>query len=975
MNVVVGQANSIIQRRKNNDFTGMSNPEWIRMQRENQQQKEVRMRGIYKKIMGRNSFGSLEFLPSSKLGITDELLWEHALRIMKNSSNETARKKEELILLMYVTKDLEFVKHINKKTRNKELQLHEKCCRVLTLETYPGGHVIFQKGELPDKFYLILKGQVSIYVPKDPEAIKEEKDRLKKEDPEFYEQITRPSNFENIKKLNKIKRILEKTSILNLIHPRKYNQKLATKKVFGMEDDYEDDSISSASSVSEQEEEAQSSESDSSSSSSSQDSGDDFLMGKGTERKEFKKKVKTILGGLSIKEIQNQDFWLDGGVFKFNCVAKLVKGQIFGELGLLTDRPRAGMAVATEMVNLAVMTKENYHMILMEVEHRRLKDKIEFFNKHLFQNTLFSVARNNIIYDFIKRTYSCNQIIYKEGDDADGIYFIRKGQVKLCKTYLKNLGKGPKFKKEEDEKETDYGLHSLRRSQIISSTFDVNSFRRALFNNKAIPLGNEFMKKKLISMGTGEIFGHDDVIFKRKRQLSAICRSGIVRIYFCPAEKYWRFKAYPELHELFLKRAEKSSEFYKKLISNMETYRVRGEKQETQPITNPKNHYFFSHKPSASLSNQNQLDVHSLKQSPRGEDLGSIRMDNNYISVKENNGENSISQWDSPKNEKNSMPVNPENTLRTKVTPEFRNTKGEMSPVHHSETLPMLSRPTEPNDPIQSLKSSEIYKAVTSRMRRVIETPFLPDPELSSIDPSKLALSQPLTLKTIPLFLGDKIWQSSNAVIRKTLSVERESQKKPKENQKKTNQNLQSRYVQSKINSIFDQNEQSLIQNSIYSQKSTTELPLLSLNKISVMETSDIFRSMGHEGSTLRKTKGSFQNGTETMRTRYKLMRIRESQASKSNKEGLEANLASSSFSTIGTRCLPKKTNLQIESLGNVEILQGRLPGAHERGKSDASGMLVKKQFTLTAREGHESSRVISNRMEHEVSKKKISPF
>ena len=153
MNVIVNQASSLT-RRKNHDFQGSSNPEWIRLQRENQHQKEMRMRGIYKKMIGRGSFGSLESIPSSTLALNDEILWEHALRIMKNSTS-VARKKEELILLMYVTKDLEFVKYINKKTRNQELQLHEKCCRVLTLETYPSGHVIFQNGEPPDKFYLI----------------------------------------------------------------------------------------------------------------------------------------------------------------------------------------------------------------------------------------------------------------------------------------------------------------------------------------------------------------------------------------------------------------------------------------------------------------------------------------------------------------------------------------------------------------------------------------------------------------------------------------------------------------------------------------------------------------------------------------------------------------------------------------------------------------------------------------------------
>ena len=58
------------------------------------------------------------------------------------------------------------------------------------------------------------------------------------------------------------------------------------------------------------------------------------------------------------------DFFFQDGVFKLKYIVTLKSGLMFGELGILRNKPRAASIVVKSPTHLAVMEKEDYIKIL-----------------------------------------------------------------------------------------------------------------------------------------------------------------------------------------------------------------------------------------------------------------------------------------------------------------------------------------------------------------------------------------------------------------------------------------------------------------------------------------------------------------------------------------------------------------------------------------------------------------------------------
>lgn len=97
-------------------------------------------------------------------------------------------------MLVQLTQYLDFFVKINQKKFNQETHLAEKICRRMKYETFSKGETVIDYGKLnfntylltnhlfptqsqgakADKFFIILSGQVSIFLVKSPETIDEE---------------------------------------------------------------------------------------------------------------------------------------------------------------------------------------------------------------------------------------------------------------------------------------------------------------------------------------------------------------------------------------------------------------------------------------------------------------------------------------------------------------------------------------------------------------------------------------------------------------------------------------------------------------------------------------------------------------------------------------------------------------------------------------------------------------------------------
>ena len=127
-------------------------------------------------------------------------------------------------------------------------------------------------------------------------------------------------------------------------------------------------------------------------------------------------------------------------------LARLGPGNDFGEMALLTGRPRTSNAISVNGVNLWVLYRSDFDQLstrypaaqaaLTETVAQRLASADEtFFDKHLRKITLLSGLSRPQLEAVRKRLvaarFRAGETIYREGDEPDGLYLIERGQVRI----------------------------------------------------------------------------------------------------------------------------------------------------------------------------------------------------------------------------------------------------------------------------------------------------------------------------------------------------------------------------------------------------------------------------------------------------------------------------------------------------------------------------------------------------------------
>ncbi len=136
------------------------------------------------------------------------------------------------------------------------------------------------------------------------------------------------------------------------------------------------------------------------------------------------------------------DGWVEiftGKLEEKNTLDSLKEGDFFGEFGLLTDGLRHASALAKSDVVLLEITSK--HFSDLSEKHPHVKDVLdEYFKTRMFDNvlrqshifdSLFTADRLKAVKKFTSREYSKGQFIFKEGDDPDNLYFVKKGEIEI----------------------------------------------------------------------------------------------------------------------------------------------------------------------------------------------------------------------------------------------------------------------------------------------------------------------------------------------------------------------------------------------------------------------------------------------------------------------------------------------------------------------------------------------------------------
>ena len=148
-----------------------------------------------------------------------------------------------------------------------------------------------------------------------------------------------------------------------------------------------------------------------------------------TPEKSNEEEVKEGEGSIEISEHDS----FEEDTLNYKEVAVLNVGASFGELALISNKPRAATIRAKEDSHFAVLEKYDYQKVLGVIQEKILNRKINFFkNLQIFADwTRGAIAKAT--YYFHEKSFSRNYFLYKEGDPWNFTYVVIDGEFEATK--------------------------------------------------------------------------------------------------------------------------------------------------------------------------------------------------------------------------------------------------------------------------------------------------------------------------------------------------------------------------------------------------------------------------------------------------------------------------------------------------------------------------------------------------------------
>ncbi|XP_016968023.1 cAMP-dependent protein kinase type II regulatory subunit isoform X2 [Drosophila biarmipes] len=169
----------------------------------------------------------------------------------------------------------------------------------------------------------------------------------------------------------------------------------------------------------------------------------------------FERKVQP--GDYIIRQGDDGDnfYVIESGVYKVFINDKHINTYnhtgLFGELALLYNMPRAATVQAETSGLLWAMDRQTFRRILLKSAFRKRKMYEELLNSVPMLKALQNYERMNLADALVSKSYDSGERIIKQGDAADGMYFIEEGTVSVrmdqddAEVEISQLGKGQYF--------------------------------------------------------------------------------------------------------------------------------------------------------------------------------------------------------------------------------------------------------------------------------------------------------------------------------------------------------------------------------------------------------------------------------------------------------------------------------------------------------------------------------------------------
>ncbi|KAL4510175.1 hypothetical protein ABPG72_010368 [Tetrahymena utriculariae] len=150
----------------------------------------------------------------------------------------------------------------------------------------------------------------------------------------------------------------------------------------------------------------------------------------------------------------------------WNLIKLFRPGDAFGEIALLTKQRRTGTMICKQDTHIMSLSKEAFDKLLGKYHERVKQEKIGFLRQFQVFDGVPTSKLLSLIHDMKTNVYQINNILYEEGDKVEDIFFIKDGEVELSK--LANVQNQKDFIQSSNMKLDDkFLMYNLKHNRQI----------------------------------------------------------------------------------------------------------------------------------------------------------------------------------------------------------------------------------------------------------------------------------------------------------------------------------------------------------------------------------------------------------------------------------------------------------------------------------------------------------------------------
>ncbi|KAL4438842.1 hypothetical protein ABPG74_016562 [Tetrahymena malaccensis] len=178
-------------------------------------------------------------------------------------------------------------------------------------------------------------------------------------------------------------------------------------------------------------------------------------------------------------------------------------GQSFGELSLISKKPRLASIKADEDCHFAILEAQPFKQILQDSENEKLLKEMGFFaDLPLFQTWNFNLIKQ-IYLNSIKKQYKRGERVFSQGDNPDKIFIVGSGQYTIFK---------------------EIGIDCIGDEKYIMKQED-DLFKQLEGNNLKSNRPPQKKLHQIVNLAAHELFGEEDILNKKpQRTFTVVCQ-------------------------------------------------------------------------------------------------------------------------------------------------------------------------------------------------------------------------------------------------------------------------------------------------------------------------------------------------------------------------------------------------------------------------------------------------------------------